>query len=111
MTKPIDWRGSSLKDLQAFPDDAKHKAGYQLRKVQQGEPPDEFKPMPDIGAGVTEIIVDTADGWFRVMYVAKFEEAVYVLHSFQKKTNKTSQGDKDVAKRRYGAVLNERKMK
>ena len=53
--------------------------------------------MPDIGAGVNEIIVDTADGWFRVMVIAKFEEAVVVLHSFQKKTNKTSQGDKDVA--------------
>jgi phage-related protein len=70
-----------------------------------------FKPMAEIGAGVYEIIVDTAAGWFRVMYVAKFEETVYVLHSFQKKTNKTSQGDKDVAKRRYGAVLKERKAK
>ena len=67
--------------------------------------------MPEIGAGVNEIIVDAADGWFRVMYVAKFEEALYVLHSFQKKTNKTSQGDKDIAKRRYGAVLIERKTK
>jgi phage-related protein len=109
--KPIDWRGSALKDLQAFPDDAKHKAGFQLRKVQKGEQPDDFKPMPDIGAGVNEIIVDVANGWFRVMYVAKFEEALYVLHSFQKKTNKTSQGDKDIAKRRYGAVLIERTKK
>jgi phage-related protein len=67
--------------------------------------------MPEIGAGVNEVIVDTTDGWFRVMYVAKFEEALYVLHSFQKKTNKTSQGDKDIAKRRYGAVLIERKAK
>ena len=67
--------------------------------------------MPEIGAGVNEIIVDTGEGWFRVMYVAKFEEALYVLHSFQKKTNKTSQGDKDIAKRRYGAVLIERKIK
>ncbi len=67
--------------------------------------------MPEIGAGVNEIIVDTADGWFRAMYVAKFEEALYVLHSFQKKTNKTSQCDKDIAKRRYGAVLIERKAK
>ena len=54
----------------AFPDEAKHKAGYQLRKVQQGQLPDEFKSMPDIGAGVNEVIVDTSDGWFRVMYVA-----------------------------------------
>ena len=108
MTKQIDWRGSSLDDLCAFPDDAKRNAGYQLRKVQKGEQPDEYKPMPEIGSGVTEVIVDTSDGWFRVMYVAKFEEAVYVLHAFQKKSNKTTQGDKDVAKRRYSAVLKER---
>ena len=67
--------------------------------------------MAEIGAAVYEIIVDTAAGWFRLMYVAKFEESVYVLHSFQKKINKTSHGDKDVAKRRYGAVLKERKAK
>jgi phage-related protein len=111
ITKPIDWRGSSFDDLCAFPDDAKRNAGYQLRKVQRGAQPDDFKFMSDVGAGVTEIVVDTSDGWFRVMYVAKFEEAVYVLHSFQKKTNKTAQGDKDIAKRRYGAVLKERKSK
>jgi len=109
MAKPIDWRGSSRDDLRAFPDEAKRNAGYQLRKVQKGEQPDAFKPMVEIGTGVYEIIVDAAGGWFRVMYVAKFEEAVYVLHSFQKKTNKTSQGDKYVAKRRYAAVLKERK--
>jgi len=111
MSKPIDWRGSSLEDLQAFPDDAKKVAGYQLRKVQLGAHPDEFKPMPDIGSGVAEIIVDTADGWYRVIYVAKFEEAVYVLHSFQKKTNKTSKPDVDIATRRYKRVVQERKAK
>jgi phage-related protein len=109
MSKPIDWRGSSRKDLCNFPDDAKGEAGYQLHRVQEGEDPEHFKPMPDVGSGVCEIIVDIADGWFRVMYVAKFEEAVYVLHSFQKKTNKTTQGDLDVAKRRYKAVIEERK--
>ena len=111
MPKPIDWRGSALSDLQGFPADAKRLAGFQLRKLQLGVNPDEFKPMPDIGSGVNEIIVDTADGWYRVMYVAKFEEAVYVLHSFQKKTNKTSQPDVDIAKRRYKSVLQERKAK
>jgi len=67
MTKPIDWRGSALDDVRTFPADAKKVAGFQLRKVQQGANPDEFKPMPEIGAGVNEVIVDTADGWFRVM--------------------------------------------
>ena len=111
MTKPIDWRGSALRDLQDFPDDAKRQAGYQLRKVQEGDQPDQFKPMPEIGSGVNEIIVDEKAGWFRVLYVAKYQDAVYVLHSFQKKTNKTSQSDKDIAKRRYAAVLTERRTK
>lgn len=109
MSKPIDWRGSSLDDLRDFPDDAKSVAGFQLRKLQEGEEPDRCKPMPTVGAGAYEIIVDTGSGWFRVIYVAKFAEALYVLHSFQKKTNKTPQHDIDLAKRRYAAVLKERK--
>lgn len=109
MSKPIDWRGSSLDDLRDFPDGAKSIAGFQLRKLQEGEEPDKYKPMVPVGPGAYEIIVDTTDGWFRVMYVAKFAEAIYVLHSFQKKTNKTPQHDIDLAKRRYAAVLKERK--
>jgi phage-related protein len=109
MSKPINWVGSALKDLCDFPDDARQVAGQQLRRVQEGENPDHYKPMSDVGGGVHEIIVNTADAWFRVMYVAKFEEAVYVLHSFQKKTNRTAQSDLDTAKRRYKAVIAERK--
>jgi len=109
MSKPIDWRGSSRKDLCRFPVDARRQAGYQLRKVQEGEQPDDSKPMSDLGAGVFEIIIDTESGWYRVMTVAKFEEAVYVLHAFQKKTNKTSESAKDIVKSRFSAVVNERK--
>jgi phage-related protein len=109
MSKPIDWRGSSLDDLRSFPDDAKSAAGFQLRKLQEGEEPDKYKPMPQVGLGAYEIIVDTASGWFRVVYVAKFAEAIYVLHSFQKNTNRTSKHDLDLAKRRYAAVLKERR--
>jgi phage-related protein len=109
MAKPLDWRGSALDDLRGFPDDAKSSAGYQLRKLQEGQEPDKFKPMGIVGPGTYEIIIDTANGWFRVMYVAKFSEAIYVLHSFQKKTNQTSKQDIDTAKRRYAAVVKERK--
>ncbi len=111
MAKPIDWRGSALDDVKEFPDDAKRQAGFQLHKIQQGDAPDDFKPMPDVGAGTFEIIVDTASGWFRVMYVAKFDEAVYVLHAFQKKTNKTPKSDIEIARRRYNAIVAERKQK
>lgn len=109
MDKPIDWRGSSLDDLREFPEAARRRAGYELRKLQRGQLPDDWRPIPEVGPGVSEIRIDSADGWFRVMYVAKFEEAVYVLHSFQKKSRKTSRNDVDIAKARYRAVVAERK--
>jgi phage-related protein len=109
MDKPIDWCGSSLDDLREFPETARKQAGYELRKLQRGEIPDDWRPFPEIGPGASEIRIDCPDGWFRVMYVAKFEEAVYVLHSFQKKTRKTSRGDVEIARTRYRTVVRERK--
>src|SRR6058998_3182732 len=76
MEKPIDWRGSSLDDLREFPETARKLAGYELRKLQRGEVPDDWRPFPEVGPGANEIRIDCPDGWFRVMYVAKFEEAV-----------------------------------
>ncbi len=109
MDKPIDWRGSSLDDLREFPGPARKQAGYDLRKLQRGQIPEDWRPFPEIGAGVNEIRIDCTDGWFRVMYVAKFEEAIYVLHSFQKATRKTAKKDVQIAETRYRAVLRERK--
>ena len=101
--------GSSLEDLREFPDAARRTAGYQLRKLQRGEPPDDWRPFSEIGPGTNEFRIDGPDGWFRVMYVAKFEEAVYVLHSFQKKTRRTSKIDIVIAKARYKGLLTLRK--
>ena len=74
--RPIDFRGSSLDDLRVFPVTAMKQAGYQLDKVQHGLMPDDSKPMPTIGKGVTEIRIWDEAGTFRVVYVAKFEDAV-----------------------------------
>lgn len=109
MDKPIDWRGSSLDDLREFPEAARRRAGYELRKLQRGELPDDWRPFPEAGLGVSEIRIDSQDGWFRVMYVAKFDEAIYVLHSFRKKTRRTSRNDIEIARARYRAVVAERK--
>jgi phage-related protein len=95
--------------LTTFPEAARRLAGYELRKLQRGEPPDDWRPFPEVGPGVNEIRLDSPDGWFRVMYVAKFEEAIYVLHSFQKSTRKTARNDVEIAKTRYRAVVAERK--
>ncbi|WP_308923973.1 type II toxin-antitoxin system RelE/ParE family toxin [Janthinobacterium sp. J1-1] len=109
--KPIDWRGSSLDDIKddaIFTVNARREAGHQLSQVQAGLEPDRWKPFDEVGAGTREIIVNLDDGWFRVMYVAKFAEAVYVLHCFKKKTNATSGQDKQIASTRYKAVIKER---
>lgn len=97
--------GDSLKCLRDFPDDARHDAGYQLDKVQRGIQPDDFKPMPSLGKGVEEIRVFDQSGAFRVIYVARRIEAVYVLHAFQKKTQSTSKMDLDMAKKRYRQLM------
>jgi len=107
--KEIRWVGSSYDDLLAFPEEPRRTAGFQLGKVQAGLEPDDFKPFNDVGAGAREIRIREADGIYRVMYVAKFEEAVYVLHCFQKKTQTTSKQDKSIAEARYRAVVNLRK--
>lgn len=106
--KAIDWRGSSLADLLAFPIDARKAAGFELSKVQRGLEPGNWKPMVSCGSGVIEIRLYATGGAFRVVYVAKFSEAIYVLHSFQKKAEKTSRHDIQIIKARYDAVINER---
>lgn len=92
-----------------FSMEPKKKAGFQLRKVQAGIGSDDWKPFGGVGAGVREIRIKDAQGIYRVMYVAKFEEAVYVLHCFQKKTEVTSHHDKEIAETRYRSVLLARK--
>jgi phage-related protein len=79
-----------------------------LAKVQAGLDPTDWKPFPDVGAGAKEIRIKDKDGTFRVMYVAKFEEAIYVLHCFQKKSRATSMKDRRIAGDRYRAVVKER---
>ncbi len=92
--------GSSRDDVRRFPRDARRKAGLELRAVQRGQEPTNFKPIPSVGAGVYEIRIH-AQGAYRVFYVAKFEEAIYVLHAFQKKTQKTAKRDIEIGRQRY----------
>lgn len=98
--KPLKFVGSSHDDLCAFPPEVRHAIGVELMVVQYGGMPSDFKPMTTVGDGVFEIRVRDAAGAFRVMYVARFAEAVYVLHAFQKKTQKTSKLDIELGKHR-----------
>lgn len=98
---PIEWVGSSLPDLRDLPTAAKQDLGYQLEQVQFGSDPDDWRPMPGVGAGCREIRVRTADGAYRAFYVTKFDDRVYVLHVFTKKTQTTAKADLDTGKKRY----------
>jgi phage-related protein len=102
--KPIEFLGDSLDRLREFPDDARRDVGYQLDRVQHGQQPDDFKPMPSIGKGVEEIRVRDDTGAYRVIYTARLADAVYVLHAFQKKTQATSKRDIDLAKQRFALL-------
>ncbi len=101
--KQLNFVGSSLDDLRNFPDEARRAAGFELRAVQNGLEPSDWKPMHVIGPGVKEIRIHVLGEW-RVIYVTKLREAVYVLHAFQKKTRKTSGRDIDLARRRYRQI-------
>ena len=101
--KRLEFVGSSLEDLRAFPAEARRGAGFELDAVQRGLEPSDWKPMNEVGAGVREIRIHVLGEW-RVLYAAKFAEAIYVLHAFQKKTQKTRREDIALARRRYRQI-------
>jgi phage-related protein len=101
--KPLIWLGSCRRDLRAFPALARRLAGFQLRRVQQGLDPDDWKPMQTVGPGVREIRIHIA-GAYRVFYVAARAEAIYVLHAFEKKIKKTSAHDLWIGRDRFRAI-------
>lgn len=103
MTRPLYFVGSALEDLRAFPQAQRREAGYQLDRVQFGLEPSDWKPMTNVGRGVREIRIHHEDQ-YRVIYVAKFDDAVYVLHAFQKKTQKTRKQDIEIARRRFQGI-------
>lgn len=90
--RPLRFLGDSLKCLRDFPEDARHDAGYQLDKVQRGDQPDEIRVSDSTGA-------------YRVIYLARRPEAVYVFHAFHKKTQATPRRDLEIAKGRFKQLL------
>jgi len=102
--KDLYFVGSSLDDLKAFPTEAKREAGFQLDRVQNGLDPIDWKPMKTIAVSVREIRIRGADGAYRVIFTAKIKGSVFVLHAFQKKTQRTSQRDIDLAKQRLNEI-------
>jgi phage-related protein len=103
----VVFRGDSLKALKQFPLSARKRAGRQLELVQMGHEPTDWKPMAAVGAGVREIRLRDDSGIYRVIYVASLADRIFVLHCFQKKTQKTSAADIELASRRYRELRKE----
>jgi len=106
--KPLAWRGNSLGCVRAFSDAARQATGFQLNRVQNGQQPFDWKSLESVGPGVTEIRIWAEKG-YRVIYLAKFAEAVYVLHAFEKKTQRTPKAELELARRRYRELIQERR--
>jgi phage-related protein len=108
MRKRVTWIGDSLTAIREFPALARNRAGRQIARLQDGLEPDDWKPMPSVGLGVNEIRIH-AEGAYRVMYVAKFAESIYVIHAFDKKAQRTARPDIELARKRFRALVSERK--
>ena len=106
--KRLVWLGSSIEELRSWPAEAQRDTGYQLFKIQSGMNPSDWKPMPSVGGGVQEIRIH-CDTEYRVIYLAKLAEAVYVLHVFEKRVRKTPQAAIEVARRRLQLLLSHRR--
>ncbi len=103
--KPVQFLGDSLKRLRDFPEDVRMDAGYQIDKVQHGQQPDDFTPMPSVGKGVEEIRVRDDSGAYRIIYTARLSDRAVVLHVFTKKTQATSMRDIEIAKKRFKELM------
>ena len=101
--KPLRFVGSSLDDLRDFPAEARRQAGFELYAVQRALEPTDWKAMNAVGSGTREIRIHVLGEW-RVLYVAKFDDAVFVLHAFQKKSRKTRREDIELARQRYQQI-------
>ena len=106
--KPIVWCGDSLRSVRAFPEDARRESGHQLNRVQQGLDPQDWKPISSVGPGVREVRI-RVEGQFRILYIAKLPDAIYVLCAFEKKSQKAPQRELRLAADRLQLILEERR--
>lgn len=90
--------GNSLRSIKSFPETAISRIGYEIHRLQCGDSPTNYRPVKEVGAGVFEIRTDVANSWFRAFYVVKFKQAVFILHAFEKKQNKTPKKDIEIAR-------------
>jgi phage-related protein len=107
----LAWLGDSQDVLRRFPKDVRKDLGYALRQVQLGQMPPDSKPMGTVGPGVYELRDQDERAWYRVFYLKKIADMVYVLHCFEKRSAQTEKKDIDLAKERLKRLLEEQRAK
>ena len=100
----IVWEGDSRDVLRTFPDGVKENLGFELWALQQGERPTHYRPLASVGPGVFELRDQDERAWYRVVYLSRVEDVIYVLHCFEKKSRDMPRKDFELAKRRLKAV-------
>jgi phage-related protein len=100
----VAWEGDSRGVLQSFPEDVRQNLGFQLWQLQQGERPTDYRPLPSVGAGVFELRDQDERAWYRVVYLSRIHDVIYVLHCFEKKSREMPRKDFEKARQRLKAV-------
>ncbi|HEX2775641.1 MAG TPA: type II toxin-antitoxin system RelE/ParE family toxin [Candidatus Acidoferrales bacterium] len=100
----VVWEGDAREVLQAFPGEVRQNFGFELWQLQQGERPSDYRPLPSIGSGVFELRDQDARAWYRVVYLSRINDVIYVLHCFEKKSREMPRRDFEKAKQRLKAV-------
>ena len=100
----IAWEGDSKEVISGFPLPVKENLGFQLRQLQEGEQPTDYRPVPSIGPGVFELRDQDERAWYRVIYLSRVLDVIYVLHCFEKKSREIPRNDVATAQRRLQNV-------
>jgi phage-related protein len=100
----IVWEGDSKEVLRSFPEAVMQNFGFELWQLQQGERPLNYRPLPSVGSGVFELRDQDERGWYRVVYLSRIADVIYVLHCFEKKSREMPGKDFQKSKQRFRAV-------
>lgn len=100
----VSWEGDSREVLQEFPDGVRQNLGFELWQLQQGERPKDYRPLPSVGTGVFELRDQDERSWYRVIYLSRINDVLYVLHCFEKKSREMPRKDFEKARQRLKAV-------
>ena len=100
----IVWEGDSKDVLRTFPEGVIQNFGFELWQLQQGMRPRNYRPLPSVGSGVFELRDQDERGWYRVVYLSRIDDVIYVLHCFEKRSREMPARDFQKSKRRLSAV-------